>query len=76
MGIRSTKELEEVIEWSFSFCETDNATLGFEVYVVTGLTKSCRAISVAVVVSEDGKFVTLHARTPSREEFSRYFLKG
>ena len=55
IGIRSTKDLEEVIEWPDSKCVKDDNSLPFDVYVITELTKVCKGISIALIVSENGK---------------------
>lgn len=74
IGIRSTRELEEVIEWKFSHCTVDEVTLEFPVYVITGLTEKCKGVSVVVKVNDEGVFVTLDVIVPSRDEFLKSLL--
>jgi hypothetical protein len=67
-GIRSVKDLEEVIEWEYSSCIADDKTFGFTVYLVTGLTKNCKGICVMMTVHGNGRFVILDATIPQRDE--------
>ncbi|WP_209329346.1 hypothetical protein [Lunatimonas salinarum] len=66
-GIRSPKELEEVIEWKYSHCEEDLEILEFPVFRITGLTDKCKGIRVIPTFNEVGKYITLDARIASRD---------
>jgi hypothetical protein len=72
IGIRSTRELEEVIEWEYSYCEIAEYFLEFPVYLFSGLTKECKGIEIAVTFDRFGKFVTLDAKVADRNKL--YFL--
>jgi hypothetical protein len=67
-GIRSVKDLEEVIEWEHLVCFTDDKTFGFIAYVVIGLTKNCKGVGVVMIVDDHGRFVTLDASVPIRDD--------
>lgn len=72
-GIRSTKELEEVVEWEQSHCDEDNASFEYPIFMITGLSKKCRGISVVITIDEFGKFVTLDAKVATRDTLFRLF---
>jgi hypothetical protein len=67
-GIRSTRDLEEVIEWKYSGCKVDDVSLQFPIYIIAGLTEKCRGLTVAVMVNENGLFRTLDAIIPARDD--------
>lgn len=66
-GIRSTKELEEVIEWHHSHCDYDAVNFGFPVSRFTGLTTDCKGIRVVLTFDNSGRFVTLDAKMADRD---------
>lgn len=72
-GIRSPKELEEVIEWRHSFCEEDLDILDFPVFRFTGLTNKCKGIRVVLTFSDSGKYVTLDAKIADRDLIYKLF---
>ncbi|WP_192349018.1 hypothetical protein [Algoriphagus sp. Y33] len=67
-GIRSPKELEEVVEWKYSHCNQDDSSFEFPVYIFTGLTDKCKGIKVVLTFDESGRFVTLDAKAALRDE--------
>jgi hypothetical protein len=76
IGIRSTRELEEVIE-GYSFAdEMFLNALGYPVIRFIGFTKKSRALKIACLLTDDGRFATMDARIPSVQEiiddFCRY----
>ena len=72
-GIRSPKELEEVIAWPHSYCEEDLDMLEFPVFRVTGLTDKCKGIRVVLTFNEVGKYVTLDTRIANRDLIFKLF---
>jgi hypothetical protein len=74
VGIRSTKELEEIVE-GVSVCDLNEFLFEFSVFIFTGLTSNCKGIKVALMVNEDGKYVTLAAEVPKPEEFLKKVCK-
>ena len=75
LGIRSTKELEEVIE-GYSFAnEFFLEEIGYTIIRFIGFTKSTKGLKVACRLKSDGKIVTLDAQIPSVEEIIVDFCK-
>ena len=73
IGIRSTNELEEVIEWKHSHCDVDELLFDFPVFKFTGLTLNSHGLEVAVTFDQDGRFVTLDARIADRNTLYTLF---
>ena len=74
-GIRTIKELEEVVE-GYSFAEElffDE--LGYKVIRFTGFTKNSKPLKIACKIGTDGKLTALDARIPSVEEIVEDFCK-
>jgi hypothetical protein len=67
-GIRSIRQLEEVIEWEHAVC-IEYTGYGYPLYRFVGLTMGCLGLEVAVTIDEAGKFITLDAMIAEREEF-------
>ncbi len=75
IGIRGTRELEEVIE-GYSFADEEFFDeLGYSVIRFIGFTNASRAVKVACRLEEDGRLTTLDARIPSIEEIVSDFCK-
>lgn len=74
IGIRSIKELEEVIE-GISVCDLNEFLFEFPVYIFTGLTHGCKGVKVAITVSTEGKYVTLAAEIPEPKELLKKLCK-
>lgn len=75
-GIRSTKELEEVIE-GYSFADEEYfEDLKFKIIRFIGFTDISKPIKIACRLDENGKLVTLDARIPSVEEIINDFCKN
>ncbi|MFP4097136.1 MAG: hypothetical protein ACLFUB_21815 [Cyclobacteriaceae bacterium] len=74
-GIRSTKELEEVINGTSFVEEEFLAELGYSVLRFIGFTSNARALKVACRLGETGKLVTLDARIPTVEEIINDFCR-
>lgn len=74
VGIRATKELEEVIE-GISVCDLNEFLFEFPVYLFTGLTFKCKGVKVALTVNEEGKYVTLAAEIPEPNELLKKLCK-
>jgi hypothetical protein len=75
LGIRTTKELEEVIE-GYSFAdEIFLEELGYRVIRFIGFTQSSRSLKIACRLERDGKIVTLDAQIPSVEEIVSDFCE-
>lgn len=74
-GIRSTKELEEVIE-GYSFAnEIFLHEEGYAVLLFLGFSKSSKPIKIACRFDGVGKITTLDAMIPSVEEIIESFCK-
>lgn len=73
-GIRSTKELEEVIE-DMSVCEVNESLFDFPIYIFTGLTSKCRGLKIAVTFDHEGKYVTLDAQIADPKELVKKLCK-
>ncbi len=75
IGIRSTKELEEVIE-GYSFAdEKFLKVLGYPVIRFVGFTKKSRALKIACRLTDDGRLATMDARIPSVQEIIDDFCR-
>jgi hypothetical protein len=74
-GIRSVKDLEEVIEWEHSVCLAEDKTFGFATYIVIGLTKTCKGVYVVITVDEHGRFVTMDANIPARDQLFKILFE-
>ena len=66
--IRSTRELEEVIEGHSFADEKFFEELGYPVIRFIGFNNASRAIKIACKLNEHGKLVMLDARIPPVEE--------
>ena len=75
IGIRSPRELEEVIEGKSFADELFIDTLGYSVIRCVGFNAKSRAIKVAFKIGEKGRIVFLDARIPSVEEIIRDFCR-
>jgi TATA-box binding protein (TBP) (component of TFIID and TFIIIB) len=73
-GIRSTKELEKVIE-GISVCDLNESLFEFSVYIFTGLTARCKGVKVAITVNTEGKYVTLAAEISEPKELLKKLCK-
>ena len=67
-GVRSTKQLEEVIEWGHSIC-MESKNFDFPLYRFIGLTFGCLGLEIAVTFDQKGRFVPLDVQISEREEF-------
>lgn len=65
-GIRSPRELEEIIEWPYSFCEEADI-FDFPLFRFSGLTADSKGLTVAVTVDNEGRFITLDAKITDRD---------
>jgi hypothetical protein len=75
LGIRTTHELEEVIE-GYSFAdEIFLEELGCSIIRFIGFTKASRGLKIACRLNEDDKIVTVDARIPSVKEIISDFCK-
>lgn len=74
-GIRSPRELEEVIEGNSFADEQFFDELGYGVIRFIGFTKASRALKIACRLSEDGKLVTMDAQIPTVDEIVSNFCK-
>lgn len=75
VGIRSTRELEEVIEGHSFADEEFFEELGYSVIRFIGFNNSSRAIKIACRLSDRGKLITLDARIPSIDEIIADFCR-
>ncbi len=74
-GIRTIRELEEVVE-GYSFAEEFFfEELGYKVIRFTGFTRNSKALKIACKIGVDGKLITLDARIPTVEEIIEDFCK-
>jgi hypothetical protein len=72
-GIRSTKELEEVIE-GYSFADEQFfEELNFNIIKFIGFSSQSKPIKIAARINEFGVLETLDARIPSVEEIINDF---
>jgi hypothetical protein len=75
VGVRNTRELEEVIE-GYSFADEEFfEDLGYRVVRFIGFTKASRPLKIACTLDENGKLITLDARIPSVEEIVQGFCR-
>jgi hypothetical protein len=68
IGVRSTSEIKEVVESKLSLCEEGADIFEYDVYIITGLTLSCKGLKIALTISEEGKYVILELQIPSPKE--------
>jgi hypothetical protein len=74
-GIRSTKELEEVIESRISYCSFNGLFNDFPAYLFLGLTRACKGLEIVLTVDDSGKYITMDAQIPQPEELLFYLCK-
>ena len=75
IGIRSTRELEEVIE-GYSFADEKFVeVLGYPVIRFVGFTNKSRALKIASRFTDDGRLATIDANIPSVQEIIDDFCR-
>lgn len=75
-GVRSTRELEEVIE-GYSFAEEVLLPeIEYKVVRFIGFTKFSKPLKIVCRISSDMKLVTLDAQTPTVEEIINDFCRN
>ena len=74
-GIRSTRDLEEVIEGQ-SFANVESfKDLDYSVIIFTGFSSRSQAIKVVCRLEDSGRIVTLDAEIPTVDEVIHDFCK-
>ncbi len=75
IGIRTTRELEEVIE-GYSFANEEFLEKwGFDVIRFVGFTNRSRALRIACRFTDDGRLETMEAGIPSVQEIISDFCR-
>ena len=75
IGVRSTLEIEEVIEGNSFASEEYIEELGHSIIRFVGFTNHTRALKIVCRLLDDGRLSTLDTRIPTVEEIIQDFCK-